>query len=817
MQKSSINEAVQKACKRIAPAWPLKNIVAVNPYLGFTDTTFDEAARLFKKRGDIKLTMPLSFYIEQIKKGFIEKEDIDLVLENRDKNLDDYAGLMNELEHLPNQPEKEKSENLCFIDAYSTTSGKNWNQFMVDKVSSWASCFFDEYVAQWNGNDTSLSLFLSWKKEAEIDFSPEVMGLKNFRKTIKLLPDDYEDFTTAFLGELKLDEEEAETYLHTLLLKTIGWSSYISGLDFNNTVYSRSTERLKEFLAVLLAWEYYFFTTGSTEVKEAWYKQYSTVSSQKDFENESLEAELLLQDAYDFACQRVLAQNFKNGKTSNSNTKVQAQMVFCIDVRSEIYRRNLETVDPTIETLGFAGFFGFPINYVPLGHSEGKNQCPALIPSQVTVRETTVNNENALKRRISRHQVGKTWKKFKSGAVTSFGFVSPLGLTFLPKILSNAFSFSRPVEDRRTDGHKKWLSKGIDLDLSSISLDQKVAMAASALTSMGIKDNFAPIVLIAGHGSTSVNNPHASGLDCGACGGHSGEKNALTAQLVLNDSSVREALIEKGIGIPDETLFVACVHDTTTDVVSIINERMIPEGHLQRIESIKQSLERAGELARLERSHRLGIDSQNPEQIKDLFIDRTKDWAQVRPEWGLAGCNSFVIAPRHRTQGIDLQGKTFLHSYNWRMDSEFRILEGIMTAPMVVTSWINLQYYASSVDNQHFGAGNKTLHNVTGGIGVLEGSSGDLRIGLPLQSVHNGETLEHLPQRLSVVIEAPIEAINDILERNENIRQLCDNSWITLLQLDDSGRIRYRYKQNYAWEMFEKSRNKIENKVLETI
>ena len=109
------------------------------------------------------------------------------------------------------------------------------------------------------------------------------------------------------------------------------------------------------------------------------------------------------------------------------------------------------------------------------------------------------------------------------------------------------------------------------------------------------------------------------------------------------------------------------------------------------------------------------------------------------------------------------------------------------------------------------------MHNVTGGIGVLEGSSGDLRIGLPLQSVHNGETLEHLPQRLSVVIEAPIEAINDILERNENIRQLCDNSWITLLQLDDSGRIRYRYKQNYAWEMFEKSRNKIENKVLETI
>ena len=105
---------------------------------------------------------------------------------------------------------------------------------------------------------------------------------------------------------------------------------------------------------------------------------------------------------------------------------------------------------------------------------------------------------------------------------------------------------------------------------------------------------------------------------------------------------------------------------------------------------------------------------------------RSKDWSQTRPEWGLAGCSAFVVAPRSRTKDINLEGQSFLHSYNWEQDQNFGVLEAIMTAPMVVTSWINLQYYGSAVDNTHMGSGNKTLHNVTAGIGVLEGYSGNL-------------------------------------------------------------------------------------------
>ena len=172
----------------------------------------------------------------------------------------------------------------------------------------------------------------------------------------------------------------------------------------------------------------------------------------------------------------------------------------------------------------------------------------------------------------------------------------------------------------------------------------------------------------------------------------------------------------------------------------------------------------------------------------------------MRPEWGLAGCAAFVAAPRTRTAGMDLKGQVFLHSYDWQSDTDFRVLELIMTAPMIVASWINLQYYGSSVDNRVFGSGNKTLHNVVGTIGVMEGNGGDLRVGLPLQSVHDGDRLVHDPMRLSVYLEAPQQAIDRIVARHETVRRLVDNGWISLFSIDPEGRVARRSAGQCRWE-----------------
>lgn len=817
MNESNMKYLVETSCKRIAPAWPLKNFVAVNPFTGFTDTTFAKTAKNLAERGNIRMTMPISFYLERIEKGEIIPADLENAFKKIGLAPNFVENFIKKAREIESKSEDSHSNGFTLTGIASDITGKDWSSFMVDRISSWASSFFDDYIALWNTSDTQKGLYNSWKNEAEIDRSTELMGLKNFRAKLKQLPNDHSEAIRFILSEIKLPEEAIEAYLHAVLLKTVGWSSYISGLDYNAGIYNKENKQLEEFLSVLLACDFYFLDAFEGEkIKKQWYKNIYGEKSKNELYVERLEAELRLQDAYDFACQRELTASFKAHTPIKSSESIEAQMVFCIDVRSEVFRRNLESVTPHIETVGFAGFFGFPINYVPLGHSEGKNQCPVLIPTAATVKESFSDNTKAARKRSTIHQIEKTWKKFKSGAVTSFGYVSPLGISFLPKLILNSTNVTRPVVNPKQDRLQHFFKEERILDLSCISLEDKVGMAAGALTGMGIKDNLASLVLITGHGSSSVNNPHASGLDCGACGGHSGEINAMTAAQILIDAEVQTELEKQGINIPTDTLFMACLHDTTTDEIEIINENFVPKSHKDALKSVKESLIQASKLNRLERSKRLNMDETNAAKISEKVIGRSQDWSQIRPEWGLAGCNAFVVAPRHRTRGLDLKGKSFLQSYDASNDPGYAILESVMCAPMVVTSWINLQYFASSVDNLHFGSGNKTLHNVTGGIGVIEGASGDLRIGLPLQSVHDGEKLQHLPQRLNVVIEAPIEAINGILRKHQNIRQLCDHSWITLLRLDENGQISHRYINDCTWQPVE-AIELSENKSLQTV
>jgi uncharacterized protein YbcC (UPF0753/DUF2309 family) len=291
-----------------------------------------------------------------------------------------------------------------------------------------------------------------------------------------------------------------------------------------------------------------------------------------------------------------------------------------------------------------------------------------------------------------------------------------------------------------------------------------------------------------------MNNPHASALQCGACGGYSGEVNARLLAALLNDRQVRRQLEGRGIMIPDDTLFLGALHDTTTDAVTLYTQDHDTTAHGADLANARAWFEAAGSLTRGERALRL------PHASDERSIHRrARDWSEVRPEWALAGCQSFIAAPRHRTAGRNLHGRAFLHDYDWTQDRGFGVLELILTAPVVVASWISLQYYGSTVAPAIFGGGNKLLHNVTGGIGVVEGYAGVLRAGLPRQSVHDGERYMHEPLRLAVCIEAPQEAMTDILRKHASVRTLFDNRWLYLFGLDDAGRMASRYAGDLAW------------------
>jgi hypothetical protein len=258
------------------------------------------------------------------------------------------------------------------------------------------------------------------------------------------------------------------------------------------------------------------------------------------------------------------------------------------------------------------------------------------------------------------------------------------------------------------------------------------------------------------------------------------------------------------VHIPECSVFLAGLHNTTTDSFDLFDLDLLPTSHAPDLLTLKTWLGQAGQLARAERAPSLGLQAlrQQPQALERAVKARANDWAQVRPEWGLANNAAFIVAPRSRSRHLDLAGRAFLHDYQWQKDGDFKVLELIMTAPMVVAHWINMQYNASTVDNPRYGSGNKLLHNVVGGhIGVFEGNGGDLRIGLPWQSLHDGETLRHTPQRLSVFIQAPQAAIDQVMKKHALVQQLVGNGWLHLFQIDSAQSIINRYESG-QWQCF---------------
>ena len=475
------------------------------------------------------------------------------------------------------------------------------------------------------------------------------------------------------------------------------------------------------------------------------------------------------------------------------------QALFCIDEREESMRRHLEEVAPEAETFGIAGFYFVAMYFRSAADAHFAPLCPAVMRPQHWVVEEPVDEKGEAQERSTRvlrafgrtsHRFHVSTRRFALGALLSaaVGGVATLpliGRTLFPRLtarLRQAFGqvvFPQP----RTRLHleRTAASPGPAGDQVGFSVEEMTAIAERVLRDTGLTKGFARLVFTFGHGSTSMNNPHESAHDCGACGGSRGGANGRAIAQILNDARVRRRLEERGLGIPASTYFVGGMHNTSSEAVTFYDLDRLPESHREEFAAARTLVELAADRDAHERCRRfesapLTLTFRGARQHVE---GRAEDLAQVRPEWGHATNAVCIVGRRERTRGLYLDRRPFLNSYDpTQDDADATILTRILQAAVPVCAGISLEYYFSYVDNRGYGCGTKLPHNIAGLLGVMDGAASDLRTGLPWQMVEI-----HEPVRILFVIETRPEVILQILERNPILGRLCRNGWVQLAVL----------------------------------
>lgn len=807
-----IEVACSQACQAIAPAWPLDRAIAVNPHWSRIGMPVRRVAARMAVLGSIQVFPPRDQQQRAWDEGRISRLDLEHALHQMPATS--ALGLTPPQCVDALQSGTRLTQLPLLIDVLDNDPQRHtrlsWRQAITHQVSQTCAAYFDEHQADWQP-ERAQGLYAFWRDTLQHDHGIGLlMGLPHIGRAINALPATAQDAERWVLKRLGLAQTVWADYLEAVLLTVNGWASWCAYLGWQAGLEGRKDAHLRELLAIRLAWGALLLEckddvatkSAFSALQQAWNEAPELLHQAE----QSLLIDEVWQLALEFGFQRALAQRLlATNNSAPEPQQIQVQAAFCIDVRSEPMRRALETVWPAVQTLGFAGFFGLPVAYTPLATQARRPQLPGLLAPAMEVTDCMVSSDpanresdaalqdSASRSRRARLAMSDQWLAASRWPNAAFSFVEAAGLGYLGKLGQWLLPTTRGRARDDLEGLPARYRPICRPKLVGLDLDARVALAAGVLHAIGLERQLAPLVLFIGHGSQSANNAHAAALDCGACCGQTGEVNARTLAQLLNEPAVRERLQTRGIDIPQSTVFLAALHNTTTDEIEGFDLDLLPSAARTRWDRLQGVFAQAGDQVRRARAPSLKLDPCSPPgDLLDQLRRRANDGAETRPEWGLAGNAAFLIAPRRRSRNAVLDGRSFLHDYDASQDEDASVLELLMTAPMLVTHWINWQYHASTCDPTRLGSGNKVLHNVVGGnLGVFEGNGGDLRIGLSRQSLHDGDRWVHEPLRLTVVIDAPQAAIEAVIHKHEVVRQLLENGWLHLWRFAQSGFERY--------------------------
>jgi uncharacterized protein len=811
---------ISKAAQIIAPLWPLSTFVAVNPLLGLQHLPFDDATAVARRWLRARTHLTLAAFREAHGRGVTTDADLRRAITEVDPKLTTLPSVVIG-ERSFDAVEIVRSDLLVGPDDKPReTAGDRVGRTDVatvravsQRVAAWCAVFVDEAGVPWPMPGREQGFFPAWRALAPHDRRLRRLAGPSGMQWLAQLPDRPLDALAASLEALEVDADRRVDALREHLGRLPGWAGYARWHDeWAPPAHHRPSLRLVDLLAAQVA-ATAAAAHGTTAEQPPWDEdqefekllelRVTTVLTALGGSPDDPLATSAVRGVLQEVPPPVRKSMWLEAKERNFRDRLlgllnrpdpgpaaerpEVQAAFCIDARSEGLVRHLQARGP-YDTYGFAGFFGIPVRWRPLGSTESQPRCPPLLKPEHDVAEQPLVPDDAAGYLNAQRAAGAGHEAFhasKGSLGGPFALAEAAGYIMGPAAAARTLAPGlvrrlRGLATRRVAPPQTRPAVQAERDGGSgFAVEERVTFAKNVVRTMGLT-RFARLVVLCGHGSFNVNNPHASSYDCGACGGNPGGPSARVVVAILNDPAVRTGLREQDIVVPDDTLFVAAQHDTVSDVVTILDREAVPETHEPLVAAFERDVAVAGEELARERAWRL---PGNPVKVRV----RGHDWAQVRPEWGLASNAAFVIGPRSITAGLDLACRVFLHSYDAESDSDGSALETIMTAPLVVAQWISAQYYFSAVDPDQFGAGDKTLHNPVGGIGVVLGEGGDLQVGLPAQAVGVGDRRMHQSLRLLAVIQAPFERIDAIIQRNQVLRELIGGKWITVAGRSDGG------------------------------
>jgi uncharacterized protein YbcC (UPF0753/DUF2309 family) len=783
--------------KHFLPAQaPLKDFVHHNTLHAFQQDFFQEALVKANRIFGYKTFLRFKEYKDLLSTGKISYDILEKIIEEKKpfSQQDSYRKELFEAEELDYSLPRIGLLRENWKSKYHIDLDAKVHPFLFRIISN----YLDQGIAIWNFPENS-SGFLKSIIDLENNSFSGIFKSKRVKKIIQQEEILFDELLAILLGDEKLFEH----YLFDQQFAHPGWSGMVAFIEDNpHSLLDVKKISLGDLIKLELLLEIDALDThfSYSEKNNSWLplnqklsKNYSNLFSEvKRNQNDDLKN--TWQEAFEWTFYNEVLFNIKHqDKRNQANINCTFKAVLCIDDRECSLRRHLEQEDKNCETYGTAGHFNVEFYFQPENGKFYTKVCPAPVTPKFLIKES---NSNAKKKKDF-HFNKRSHSLLMGWFLThTIGFWSGIRLAFSlfnPKINASTSSSSLHMDPNSTlsiENQNNEHENGLQI---GFSIEEMANRVEGLLKSIGMTKDFSSIVYFVGHGSTSVNNTHYAGYDCGACSGRPGSVNARVISNMANNMEVREILRERSIDIPLKSQFIGALHDTTRDEISFFDTAIFSEEiklrHQENVLVFQKALSKNAK----ERSRKFAsIDSTKSEKIVHKAIKkRSVSLFEPRPELNHATNSLAIVGRRDFTKQLFLDRRSFLNSYDYSIDPEGKYLSTILNAVAPVCGGINLEYYFSRVDNYNLGAGTKLPHNVMGLIGVSNGTDGDLRTGLPRQMIE-----VHDPIRLLVIVEHFPEIVLKAIKMNAATYNWFDKNWIHLVVCDPESKEQFLFKDS---------------------